>query len=262
MSCNAATLAQIAVFNTTTDAGEGAIWMSGQGLLGDASGNAFSMVGNGSTTASSGGSSYGNSFIKFAGNNLSLLDWFMPYNAESLSNADLDVGSSGPVLIPGTSLLVGGGKQGILYLIDTKKMGHCNSSGDTQIVQKSQASNDEIFNTPVFWNNPSNPLLFLWAQSQGLKAFSFNNGLFQTTPVAQNNTVTPSQPGGTLSISANANALEPPSFGRLTPLRAAPCRNASRRGSERPWGARNPTRGILACKFLTSRVSVSGDWFL
>jgi hypothetical protein len=53
--------------------------MSGQGLLGDASGNVFFMVGNGSTTASSGGSSYGNSFIKLAGNNLSLLDWFMPY---------------------------------------------------------------------------------------------------------------------------------------------------------------------------------------
>jgi Domain of unknown function (DUF4082) len=206
VSYNAATLARIAVFNTTPDGGEGAIWMSGQGLLGDASGNVFFMVGNGSTTASSGGSSYGNSFIKLAGNNLSLLDWFMPYNAESLANADLDVGSSGPVLIPGTSLLVGGGKQGILYLIDTKKMGNFNASGDTQIVQKFQASDDEIFNTPVFWNNPSNPLLFLWPQSQGLKAFSFNNGLFNTTPVAQNNTITPSQPGGTLSISANANA--------------------------------------------------------
>jgi hypothetical protein len=140
VSYNAATLAQTAVFNTTPDGGEGAIWMSGPGLLGDVSGNVFSMVANGSTTASSGGNSYGNSFIKLAGNNLSLLDWFMPYNAELLNDGDVDVGSSGPVLIPGTSLLVGGGKQGILYLIDTKNMGHFNASGDTQIVQKFQAS--------------------------------------------------------------------------------------------------------------------------
>jgi hypothetical protein len=205
LSYDAATSARIAVFNTTPDGGEGAIWMSGQGLSGDGSGNIFFMVANGSTTASGGGSSYSNSFMKLGGNSLSLLDWFMPFNAESLNVDDVDIGSSGPVLIPGTSLLVGGGKQGVLYLVNSQKMGHFNASGDTQIVQEFQASTDEIFNTPVFWNNPGNPLLFLWPQSQGLKAFSFNNGLFQTTPVAQNNALTPSQPGGTLSISANAN---------------------------------------------------------
>ena len=206
VSYNAATLAQTAVFNTTPDGGEGAIWMSGQGLLGDANGNVFATVANGSTTASSGGNSYGNSFIKLAGNNLSLRDWFMPFNAQALNNGDRDLGSSGPVLIPGTSLLVGAGKQGVLYLVNSQRMGHFNSSGDGRIVQKFQASTDEIFNHPVFWNNPIKPLLFLWPQYQGLKAFSFKNGLFKRVPVAQNNTVAPSQPGGTLSISANANA--------------------------------------------------------
>src|SRR5271166_4209426 len=80
MAYNATTLAQVAVYNTTPDGGEGAIWMSGQGFPADSSGNLYFMVGNGSTTAESGGSSYGNAFLKLSGSNLSLLDWFMPFN--------------------------------------------------------------------------------------------------------------------------------------------------------------------------------------
>ena len=203
MGYNAATLAQIGVYNTSPDAGEAAIWMSGQGLPADSSGNVYFMVANGSETAMGGGMSFGNSFLKLSGSNLSLLDWFMPFNAQSLSDADLDVGSSGPILMPGTNLIVGGGKEGVLYLIDTTHMGHFLSSGNTQIVQSFQASNDEIFNTPIFWSNGS--LLYLWPQNEGLKAFAFSNGLFNTTPVAQNTSITPAQPGGTLSLSANGN---------------------------------------------------------
>jgi len=200
---NASTLAQTGVYNTTPDGGEGAVWMSGQGLLGDSTGNLYFMVGNGSTTASSGRTSFGNSFLKLSGANLSLLDWFMPYNALDLANADLDVGSSGPILIPGTTLITGGGKQGVLYLVDTTNMGHFHSGSDSQIVQSFQASNDEIFNTPVFWSNPKQSLLYLWPDNQGLKALSFANGLFQMAPVAQNNSIAPAQPGGTLSLSAS-----------------------------------------------------------
>jgi hypothetical protein len=180
MAYNATTLAQVAVYNTTPDGGEGAIWMSGQGFPADSSGNLYFMVGNGSTTAETGGASYGNAFLKLSGSNLSLLDWFMPFNATSLANADEDVGSSGPLLIPGTTLITGGGKQGVLYLIDTTKMGHFNASGDTQNVQSFQASSDEIFNTPIYWNATS-PLLFLWPdpvreQSAGSDACATRKG--------------------------------------------------------------------------------------
>lgn len=205
MAYNAATLAQAAIFNTTPDAGEGAVWMAGQGLLADGSGNLYFMVANGSTTGQTGGSSYGNSFVKLSGSNLTLLDWFMPYNATVLASEDLDLGSSGPILIPGTKLITGGGKEGELYLIDTTNMGHFNASGDTQIVQSFPASTDEIFNTPVFWYNPTSQLLFLWPDNQGLKAFAFSNGMFRTTPVQENDSVMPAQPGGTLSLSANGS---------------------------------------------------------
>ncbi len=205
MGYNATTLAQVGVFNTSPDGGESAVWMSGQGLPADASGNAYFMVGNGSTTAETGGSSYGGGFLKLSGSNLSLLDWFLPYNATQLADADLDVGSSGPLLIPGTTLLTGAGKEGVLYLVDTTHMGHWNSSGDMQIVQTFPIATDEIFNPPIFWPSPTTPTLYIWPQDEGLKAYSFAGGMFVTNPVSQNNTLAPAQPGGTLALSANAN---------------------------------------------------------
>ena len=44
-----------------------------------------------------------------------LKDWFTPGNWSILDSLDLDLTSSGPMLVPGTSLLVGGGKTGVLY---------------------------------------------------------------------------------------------------------------------------------------------------
>ena len=59
----------------------------------------------------------------------------------TLAADDADLGSNGPLLIPNTNLLIGGGKQGILYLINssTSSMGKY-SSNNTQIPQSFQAT--------------------------------------------------------------------------------------------------------------------------
>ena len=43
---------------------------------------------------------------------LGLVDWFTPSNWSTLDNSDLDLASAGPMLVPGTSLIAGGGKAG------------------------------------------------------------------------------------------------------------------------------------------------------
>ena len=75
---------------------------------------------------------------------------------------DLDLGSGGVLLLPDQSpgpahLLVTGGKDGTLYVINRDSMGHfCSSctsaTGDTNIVQSFSALN-AIFGTPAFWQN-------------------------------------------------------------------------------------------------------------
>lgn len=104
---NATNLNQVAIFNTTPNGSEGAIWSCGMAPAVDAAGNLYVMTGNGTFDANTGGSDYGQSFLKFSTTNgLKLVDWFTPYNAVSLSSSDKDVGTGGPVLLPGSQLLV------------------------------------------------------------------------------------------------------------------------------------------------------------
>jgi hypothetical protein len=51
-------------------------------------------------------------------------DYFTPYRKVWLDFADMDIAASGIVLIPGTSYLVAGGKEGLLYTLDRADLGH------------------------------------------------------------------------------------------------------------------------------------------
>src|SRR5207248_4886696 len=95
-------------------------------------------TGNGSYD---GVNNFGESFLKLTNNGASLLraDWFTPFDwSTNLNSRDLDLGSGGVLLIPGTSLLFTGGKAGRLYLVDGANMGHLAAVGatsDTNVVQ-------------------------------------------------------------------------------------------------------------------------------
>jgi len=107
--------------------------------------------------------SLGDSFVKLTPN-LSLSDWFSPWNTQHLNAADNDLGSGGILLLPGTSLLVGGGKEGKLYLLDVVHLGHvcatCHDpAGDTQIVQWFQATGTSRGNNAASPRHASHPWL-------------------------------------------------------------------------------------------------------
>ena len=132
---DAATLQRTAVFNSDPDGWLGAIWQAGQGLAADAAGFIYLMTGNGDFNYATGGHDLGMSFVKLRTPDLSVADWFTPYNYFDLNSDDLDLSGSGPLLIPGTNLVVGGGKEGVLHLLDRSNMGHFHAGGNTQIVQ-------------------------------------------------------------------------------------------------------------------------------
>jgi hypothetical protein len=51
-------------------------------------------------------------------------DYFTPCNIDFLNDRDLDLGSSGPLLVPGEPpRIVGGGKDGVLYVLSSSNMG-------------------------------------------------------------------------------------------------------------------------------------------
>jgi hypothetical protein len=201
------TLQQTVVYNATPNGGLGGIWQSGQGLSADANGNIYAVTGNGTFDASTGGSDFGDSFVKLSPSG-ALLDWFTPFNQATLDSKDQDLGTQGPLLVPNTSLVVAGGKAGVFYVVDSNNMGHFQASSDSEIVQSFQLV-ARTFGSPVYWNSPNNgPVIYLWGPGSPLDAFSLVGGLFLTTPVSKSSALSPTgMPGGMLSLSANESTL-------------------------------------------------------
>ncbi|MFL6350524.1 MAG: RICIN domain-containing protein [Bryobacteraceae bacterium] len=201
---SASTLQQLYVFNDTPNGSNGGIWQSGQGLLVDANNNLYFMVGNGTADVQNGGSGYGEGFVKLS-STLNPLDYFIPNNFDALNAADADVSAGGPVWIGGTTYIAGEGKQGLMYVVDTANMGHYNASRDS--IPQEFTAGPGLWGSPVFWNNPNNPSLYVWNRGDTLKAFSFSNGFFQTTPSSQSSASLPGgHTSGALALSSNGNA--------------------------------------------------------
>jgi hypothetical protein len=202
---DARTLQRRAIFNDTPNGAEGGIWQAGWGPAADASGHVYVATGNGDWDASRREANYGDSYLKLSPT-LAVDDWFTPWNQADLLD-DQDLGATGLMLIPGSRLLVGGDKQGTLYLLRQDAMGHYNRHGDTQIVQRFQATKGPIHGGTVFWDGPSGAQVYVWSANDGLKAFSLSSGIFQTTPASQSTVTIPPNgfPGGMLALSANGS---------------------------------------------------------
>ena len=171
-------------------------------------GNLYALTGNGSFNGDIGGRNFGNSFIKVSPTG-TLVDWFTPFNWSFLNATDADLGIQNALLIPNTNLVVGGGKEGVMYLLDRSNMGHFRSGNNGQIVQSFQASSAGRMNgAPVYWNSPTyGPAIYNWAAGDPLKVFRLVGGLFQTPASAQGTALAPGgMPGGMLSLSANGGA--------------------------------------------------------
>ena len=219
---NAANLAQLTnyVFNTTPNsttaayggnAGEGGIWMGGNGLAVDANTNLFFQVGNGifNATNGAGKTEYGDSFLKLSTvNGLSVADYFTPWNQFDLAAGDTDLGSGGLVLLPDQPgsfphVLMGAGKEGKIYVVNRDQLttgnSHFNASGTTDAVLQSNSGKiGSAFDTPAYFNGR----IYYAANNNNLKAFSVTNGLLSATTLTDT-ARTFGFPGATPTISAN-----------------------------------------------------------
>jgi hypothetical protein len=205
-------LVQLAAYNVTPNGDAGGIWMAGAGPIFDSNGNIFYSLGNGSFD---GATDYGESMLKLAGNSLTVADYFTPSDYNTLNAADLDFGSSGPSMLPGTTLFVNGGKEGRLYLLDTASLGQL-ANGDVQIPQVFQAvdltvrpsATHHIHNASPIWNSPQGVNVYVWGENDFLHAYRFSSSSRKlNTSAAATGSVLPPQgmPGGMMTISASGS---------------------------------------------------------
>ena len=209
---DAHTLQNVAVFNTCANGGLAGIWQSGNGPIADSAGNIFFETGNGSFDTNSpipSTYSLGDSFVKLStSNGLQLDDYFTPFNQAALSDVDEDLGSGGPILLPDSvgsaahpHLLLGCGKQGIIYLVDRDSMGNFNPIDNSQIVQEVDNVIAGTWSSPAFFDG----LIFYQGAGDFLKSFQITNATVSTIPASQSTTFI-DFPGATPTISANGTA--------------------------------------------------------
>jgi uncharacterized protein (TIGR03437 family) len=191
---------QTAVFNTTPSTAGSAIWQSGRGLAADPSGNVYCSTGNGNYD---GVMSWGETVLRFTPA-LSIADWFTPTEYAAWTDDDLDFGSDGPILVPGTNFLIAGGKAGLVALIDRTNMGSQASDADAlQTFQAVPTGKFAIFNAAL-WNRSDGPILYIWGNDKILRQFQMENGIFDTTPLAANSSVVNFLPFSGMAVSSNA----------------------------------------------------------
>jgi len=214
LSYSETTLQRVGVLNLIPNGNDGGIWAAGSGPAVDAGGNLFLLTGNGTfdVALNSSGfpsqSDYGNAFVKMSTSGpLAVVDYFTMTDTTSESNADVDLGSGGLMLLPaldngqGTavSLVVGAGKDTNIYVLDQTNLGKFNPRMDSIYQLMSNALPEGAWSSPAWFNGK----LYYGGVGDSLKAFAFTSGRFS---LAAQSAHTFPYPGTTPSISANGTA--------------------------------------------------------
>jgi hypothetical protein len=200
---NASNLSLVSVFNDDPGSGFGGIWMSGGAPASDGN-NLYVITGNG---VFDGNTQFGDSFLRLStGGGINVTGFFSPNDQDSLRSGDIDLGSGGAAILVDqptapNHLLIGGGKEGALYLLNRDNLGG-NTSNDAGAVQIFSVGN-RIFATPAFWQNT----LYIGPISDHVKSYTLNTGAgqFNTSPASQS-PGTFGFPGTTPSISAQGGS--------------------------------------------------------
>jgi outer membrane protein assembly factor BamB len=250
----------------------GGIWQASQGPAADDHGFVYAMTANGGYVVNGGQNKdvnigttdFPESFVKLQhtvspqASSLKLFDWFTPYRDSARKDwtedevrpfpfgypyDDQDLGSAGPILPPETDLVVGAGKDGVLYVLDRNNLGKAvgdfnklkvapsffTYDPDRNVAAYSRASADgnldfkpmlgvkthRLFGSPSYWRSSKHgPMLFAWGENGTLRAFSLSPSgqtrlLAHGAELASADLADPTNqslggmPGGMLTVSSN-----------------------------------------------------------
>ncbi len=211
---DAASLAMTGVFLTTPNGTHGGIWQAGGTPVVDPQGFLYFITGDGEFDVYDGGADYGDTILKLRfspGDPLAPMDYFSPFDQNEMNVENLDLGASGPLVLPDQPglyphLLLGAAKTSSLYLLNRDNMGHFQSSSNNQIVQYiPRATQTKIHVSPAYWRNATSEWVYVSGVEGPLMAFSLSQGRLSSTSVAQTSTIF-GYPGATPVISSNGDS--------------------------------------------------------
>jgi hypothetical protein len=210
---NETTLAETAVWNSTPTGDSGGIWQAGGAPSVDSAGTVYVLTGNGT---GDGVSNFGESAVKLSPS-LQVLDSFTPFNAATLTAADLDLGSASVPVMPDQNgqfahELIFCGKFPVIYVLNRDSMGGMGASSDNIVQELTNAvggtattrdAGQSCFTSPSAWGQ----YIYFAANGDVLKQFSLNpnTGLLSTSPLYQGSFAY-GWPGSQSVISSNGNS--------------------------------------------------------
>jgi hypothetical protein len=228
MAYDTRTLRQLAVFDTTPNGIDGGVWGAGGGIAADSRGNIYAAVADGTFDVNTGGIDYGDSLLKLKLNHgvLSVIDYFTPMDQACRLQADLDLGSGAPMVLPhdGTAKitdeaiisgkggtpcdLFGGTYASPIYVVNRRKMGHFHDQND-KVVQTVAGATAGYWSAPAYWKGQTAAYVYyagvLEDADKGvgdsLRMYTLSGGMLSTSSVAQSPNTFPV--GSTPSVSAN-----------------------------------------------------------
>lgn len=116
---------------------------------------------------------YADSFLALSSKDLTLADYYTPANHLYLSHKDLDMGAMSPILFSfkDREFVAGGGKEGVLYLLDAKSLGGADHK--TPLFRSPKYANQELnlagrgfWGSLASWQDPGGTR-WLYAPAQG-----------------------------------------------------------------------------------------------
>jgi outer membrane protein assembly factor BamB len=166
--------------------GGAGIWQSGSGLVSDGPGRVFLVTGNGVSPGTGPGSSppaqLAESVVRLgvaADGTLSAQDYFSPANAAALDTNDQDLGSGGPVSLPGSfgtpaypHLMVQAGKDGRVFLLNRDDLGGSGQSGGGNAVLGMTGPVEGVWGHPAVWGGDGG-YLYLDGSGGPLRALQY-----------------------------------------------------------------------------------------
>jgi hypothetical protein len=211
LAYNAADVTQrLAKFQVTPTGQKGGIWQAGRGLAADDQGNVYAATAGG---LFDGITNFGSSYLKFS-NALTLTSYFTPSNHDVLYHDNLDPSATGIIVIPESDRILGGGKTGILHLMNRLNLGGLEAPGGPP-VQSWDATGGCGFvdcaqtMSLAYFPRSTGRRLYVWDRGDALRSYSFNGAVFNTTAVSVSTVTSPLAGGLTVSsrFSDNGTAI-------------------------------------------------------
>jgi outer membrane protein assembly factor BamB len=205
------------------------IWARGGAVVDPATGSVFATTGNGPYDANAGGNDYGDSVLKLGSEDLRLLGSYTPETYRKLEEEDADLGSTAPALLPEIPqsdtplLLVQGGKDGLLRLVDRKNLRGAGEPGHVGgQVQTIKSAGCATFTQPVVWTDGGGRVWVIVAGTCGIAAYRVSTDAAGTAGLGlawktDDETTTPVVAGGVLFATTDGAvvALDPRTGRRL-----------------------------------------------